>query len=384
MSSNVDSSRHTVADLLQVLSDTEAFRQRASELGKSSQAAGPAIEGSLAAAYLIQSSYWSGLINEKWDETSDMVGMDRFKTACIARSGQFNAQAFRQLCACIALENSLSYDAFLELELQEGAKLVERAMRPREGGPPRQANTISRNNDANAPEQNPEDNQERATQVVQPFLGGEIVFFPDRVELCGADICSGRRCQTKRTLLELLRVKQSDGSYAAYSSEQLAEALGQKSLPGRVTGAIRDLRDNIVEALRVHANLRSGRHDVILSGGRGYRFAENITVHSSDEAKTTGITDMDESGGVPNVRNDHSHHVRNVRDRASINRRAWILRHLEGGHQLRAPAVAKHFKCSVKTAQRDLSALNQEGKIEFMGSPRTGTYRLRRPSKTSE
>ena len=51
---------------------------------------------------------------------------------------------------------------------------------------------------------------------------------------------------------------------------------------------------------------------------------------------------------------------------------------LAAGHQLKAPAVAEQFDCSIKTAQRDLTALRDEGKIEFVGAPRTGYYRLRR------
>ena len=41
--------------------------------------------------------------------------------------------------------------------------------------------------------------------------------------------------------------------------------------------------------------------------------------------------------------------------------------------------VAEHFSCSLTTAQRDLKALKDEGKIEFVGSTRTGHYRLANP-----
>jgi DeoR/GlpR family transcriptional regulator of sugar metabolism len=46
---------------------------------------------------------------------------------------------------------------------------------------------------------------------------------------------------------------------------------------------------------------------------------------------------------------------------------------------LNAPAVAEHLKCSGKTAKRDLTALKDAGKIEYVGSRRAGYYRLCTP-----
>jgi hypothetical protein len=45
----------------------------------------------------------------------------------------------------------------------------------------------------------------KAKPDASTFSGGEIVFFADRVELCGVDICSGPRSRTKRRILDLLR-----------------------------------------------------------------------------------------------------------------------------------------------------------------------------------
>ena len=59
-------------------------------------------------------------------------------------------------------------------------------------------------------------------QDPQQFGGGKIVFFQDRVELCGVDICSGPRCQSKRQILDCLRKKLSDGSFIQYSSVPFA------------------------------------------------------------------------------------------------------------------------------------------------------------------
>jgi len=236
-----------------------------------------------------------------------------------------------------------------------------------------------------------------------PFQGGVMTFFQDRVELCGVDICSGPRCQTRRRILELLRRKQNDGKFVAYGSEQLAAELESNGRQGTAVGAIRDLRDSILEAMRDQANFACEREDVILSKGRGYRFAENITVHDGDDSAGPLITDKDETDDVPNVRNDEDDNVRNdegddvrnvrsdtdddvpnVPDDAAGTRRTWILQQFAKGAQPKAPSVAEQFKCSVKTAQRDMAALKEEGKIEFVGVPRTGCYRLCRPLKPEQ
>ena len=83
---------------------------------------------------------------------------------------------------------------------------------------------------------------------------------------------------------------------------------------------------------------------------------------------------MDDTSDVRNVRNQDVPNVRNDDDSddAAGKRRAWILLQLEKEHKLQSPAVVKQFKCSLKTAQRDLQALNAEDQVEFVGAPRTG------------
>jgi len=80
----------------------------------------------------------------------------------------------------------------------------------------------------------------------------------------------------------------------------------------------------------------------------------------------------------PNVREQD---VPNVPDDAASPRQAWILQRLAAGDQLKAPAVAKQFDCSRKTALRDLQALKDEGQIEYVGAARTGNYRLMRATE---
>lgn len=216
-------------------------------------------------------------------------------------------------------------------------------------------------------------------QQPQPFSGGVMTFFKDRVELCGVDICSGPRSRTRRQILDLLRLQRHDGAFIAYSGEALAAEVGSAMNQRTIAGAVRDLRDDIMEALRNRANLVIGRKDVILSGGTGYRFAESITV-LIEEGRTTEITDILEVGDVPNVRDDIVAGVRDVADAPAKARRSWILEQLRDGAQLKAPEVARQFSCSVKTAQRDLAALKDEGAVEFVGAARTGYYRLCGPT----
>jgi hypothetical protein len=111
----------------------------------------------------------------------------------------------------------------------------------------------------------------------------------------------------------------------------------------------------------------------------GYRFAESVSVHHANKPENTDITDIDGSKGVPNVPDDDVRDAFDVPDDA-VTRRDWILQQLANGVELKAPAVVEQFKCSVKTAQRSLTALKDEGKIEYVGAPRTGYYRLCQPA----
>ena len=55
------------------------------------------------------------------------------------------------------------------------------------------------------------------------FQGGEMVFYRDRVELCGITVVDG---QTRmRDILDVLRERRASGKYVAYSGTKLAERL---------------------------------------------------------------------------------------------------------------------------------------------------------------
>ena len=119
-------------------------------------------------------------------------------------------------------------------------------------------------------------------------------------------------------------------------------------------------------SLRSRPSVVCGRKDLILSGGPGYRFAESVTVRYANASAITDIADIDESEDVPNVPDSDVRNAFDVPDNAAA-RREWIIQQLAEGVELKAPNVADQFKCSVKTAQRDLTALKDEGKIEYVG-----------------
>ena len=148
--------------------------------------------------------------------------------------------------------------------------------------------------------------------------------------------------------------------------------------------------------------------DIILSRGPGYRFAPSLTVRLVTQPGLatppgTNVPDVPDHN-VPNVPDvpdrdvpdvpDHDvpdvpdHDVPDVPDdpdetnEASGVRKAWILKQLEIGRDLRAPDVAERFDCSIKTAKRDLQALRKGDKIEFVGDARTGSYRLKQPPES--
>jgi hypothetical protein len=226
------------------------------------------------------------------------------------------------------------------------------------------------------------------------FSGGTLVFFENRVELCGVDICSGRRSKNTRSVLDALR-EMRGGHFVALSGDELLAETTLKGGQNALNGLMRDLRERISRVLKKEAKIICGRFDVILTGNTGYRFSEKLSVQIAD-AKIDGrqqghdarvpvpddpADDPGNAGHVPNVPDPNDPDVPNlddpsVPDAAAKARRTWILRELSKGRQLRAPYVKQKFGCSMKTAKRDLQALKRTGQIEFTGNSRTGYYRL--------
>jgi DNA-binding response OmpR family regulator len=229
---------------------------------------------------------------------------------------------------------------------------------------------------------------EQASQL-KAFSGGEMVYFSDRVELCGVDICSGGRSKRRRTTLDLLRIKKGQG-FTCYSGEELAKKLGLATGQNGASGLIRDIRDRITDALRSKANIDCLDEDVILSGGPGYRLSEKLSVQdgpdtASGKDKGHGRDNrcIDDPNRDPDDSNPDDPNDPNPDDPdvKTESRRNWVLQELGKGRKLRTTDIVQEFGCSLETAKRDLKSLKANGVIEFVGTRRTGYYRLKKGTK---
>lgn len=113
------------------------------------------------------------------------------------------------------------------------------------------------------------------------FCGNELVFYSDRIELCGVTVV--RDELRIRKILEILKERLPNGRYVAYSGVKLAQAMGLRGGQNGIAEAIEDFRDEVEEALKAQGHLFS-RKDVIQSGGAGYRLAEWIVVREAYRA----------------------------------------------------------------------------------------------------
>jgi hypothetical protein len=226
-------------------------------------------------------------------------------------------------------------------------------------------------------------------QKRQPFTGGTLTFYEDRVELCGAVICSGTRSKARRAILELLSQRRFDGTYCSYSGDDLREALQRHGVTRSAAGLIRDLRDAITRTLSKEVGLECGREVVILSGGAGYRLSQELSVQHAKAPTIADIGDINVSEGVPNVanrvRNTLGNDVANplagrdsqVAEKQLNERQVWIIDTLQEKGAIKIADVKAQFSCSTKTARRDLSKLVETGEIEHEGETRNRCFRLR-------
>ena len=83
---------------------------------------------------------------------------------------------------------------------------------------------------------------------------------------------------------------------------------------------------------------------------------------------------LEDLGGLP-AKTDVSV---NVPVNVPVNKRQqWFLNQLGSGIDVEAAVLAHHWDVTEKTARRDIAALKKQGIVEFVGSPITGTYRLK-------
>ena len=217
-------------------------------------------------------------------------------------------------------------------------------------------------------------------QRVQPFKGGELVFYPDRVEICETKILGDTGIGHMRNILEALKETKASGKYVSYSGAQLAKRVGARGGQNAIAGCIRGFRNTVIKTLKEESGLICGRQDVIQSGDHGYRLNEWITVRENDSDFT--VPQPSGHGTVNGTVNAPSGTVKGrvngtvsgiVNDRVE-KRRRWILAALQDGRQMRVPELARGLQCSLRTARRELDWLKSHDMIKFVGAPRTGYY----------
>jgi DNA-binding response OmpR family regulator len=203
---------------------------------------------------------------------------------------------------------------------------------------------------------------------VQPFPGGEMVFHPTRVELCGVKICGDTKAGRIRRILDELSQRTSRGNFVAYSGDELAAQVGCRVRgQNAISETIRDFRKYVTAVMLAEANLQVGPRDVIQSGGRGYRFADKIVVGALDDPQSEPVHKPIHFDGDPVT--------------TGLNdRQQWIISELRAGNALKICDVMKQFQCSNTTAKRDLTDLRRRELIAFAGPPRTGVWKLCRES----
>ncbi|TXG97337.1 MAG: response regulator [Nevskiaceae bacterium] len=236
---------------------------------------------------------------------------------------------------------------------------------------------------------NPTPVDRKPTSPPRPFPGGEMQLLKKRLVLCGVEVPLS---PLMHRILAVLSEKTAAGKYAAFSGDELAEHDGVRCNRGQngISETIHLLRKRISAAVLRDAHIEVGDQDIIRSKGLGYRISDAITVVVGARRPalvTAGefeniSNDPDQSGHDPD---DVPVSGRNVPDRdpdVPVNvpdlsdRQQWIMSLIGKGTEVRIGMVVEHFRCSEKTAKRDLSELKERRLIRFVGSPRTGHYRL--------
>jgi DNA-binding response OmpR family regulator len=224
-----------------------------------------------------------------------------------------------------------------------------------------------------------------------PFKGGEMVFYSDRVELCGVKIVGDTGFGYARAILVQLAQMPYGRRCVHMSSDALARKIGADGGSASVIGSIRTIRESIKARLLERLNLVCGRDDVIANDGfHGYCLNKWITVrYATDNA--TGPVSNAAQPGQRNGREPVTEPVREpIREPVSARvepadepvsepltqRQERILRVLGSGDSMRVPAIANRTRASPATVKRELALLKGRGMVAFEGPPRSGRYRI--------
>lgn len=215
----------------------------------------------------------------------------------------------------------------------------------------------------------------------RPFAGGEIQLLKKRLVVCGVEVPI---TQLMHRILTVLSEKNGAGKYAAFSGDELAEHDGVRCNRGQngVSDAIHQLRKRITTSVLDEANMTVGDLDIIRSKGLGYRISESVSVITGAlrsalvTSEPENVTNHVTVGGV-SVTNHVTDRTENVTNVTDLNdRQAWAMSLIRKGQEVRVSMLVTQFKCSTRTAKRDLADLKELGLVRFVGSPRTGHYVL--------
>ncbi|MGI9012940.1 MAG: response regulator [Phycisphaerales bacterium] len=208
--------------------------------------------------------------------------------------------------------------------------------------------------------------------AVRPFTGGRLMLSADAASLCCVIIVERTERGYAWPILQLLCETNAAGTPRPYSGQQIASTLGRRITQNTVSQCIRGLRKRITKALREQVNVECGNRDVIVSGGPGYRLNDWIEVRAEDD-ESAGSSSVAGDAGTISLHEAADEHEWNERQQ-------WILERLRSSSEVRRCDIEKHFRCSPKTAKRDLADLRERDLVEFVRTPWPGHYRLADPS----
>lgn len=199
------------------------------------------------------------------------------------------------------------------------------------------------------------------TKEPEAFTGGEMILYPDRIELCGVQICDGEPDGGMiRRIIEALTEKTQIGKFRNYSGTALGKKLHIERGQPAIAEAVAAFRRRMPALMLEEANLQLGRDDVISSGNRGYQLAERITI------RRVGVPQPAEPKEIIPL-------APPAEEAGLSTRQKWILSEVRKGRKLRREDVIQKFNVSVPTAKRDLAGMGTL--IDFVGPARGGYYK---------
>lgn len=205
----------------------------------------------------------------------------------------------------------------------------------------------------------------------EPFRGGTLVFYPERIELDGETIVESNAPGHAWEAMQVLRTLRS-GKMPKLSAPRLAKAIdptGQLS-DGAINSCIHTLRAGITETMLANANITVSRDDVIANIGKGYHLAAWLIIEAHDIESEPVVNPV----AIPCGRAASN-------DEVLTDRQHWILAQLRGDVKLTRAMVEKHGDIGTRQAKRELAGLSKRGLIEFLRKPRPGYYILRTRSR---